>query len=120
VETLTSRGWIGREAGHPAVGRGWCSLELIAGVEVTAPLGNSDHSGLEVSIVGMAVDGSTKEEVPAMGRGCLATTGPHTVLAGRGQTEGQTLGHLFAKFSPSEVRALPEQVKTIPILLTIS
>ena len=57
-----------------------------------------------------------EEEVPAMGRGCLATTGPHTVLAGRGQTEGQTLGHLFAKFSPSEVRALPEQVKTIPIL----
>jgi hypothetical protein len=35
-------------------------------VEVTAPLGNSDHSGLEVSIVGMAVEGSTKQEVPDM------------------------------------------------------
>ena len=40
------------------------SLELIAGVEVTAPLGNSDHSGLEVNMVGMPVDRTTKEEVP--------------------------------------------------------
>ena len=40
------------------------SLELIAGVEVMAPLGSSDHNGLEVSIVGMAADKSTKEEVP--------------------------------------------------------
>ena len=40
------------------------SLELVAGVEVTAPLGTSDHSGLEVNIIGMAAEGSTKEEVP--------------------------------------------------------
>jgi hypothetical protein len=40
------------------------SLELVAGVEVVAPLGNSDHSGLEVNIVGRAADVSTKEEVP--------------------------------------------------------
>ena len=39
-------------------------MELIAGVEVTAPLGNSDHSGLEVNMVGMPVDRTTKEEVP--------------------------------------------------------
>ena len=40
------------------------SLELVAGVEVIAPLGNSDHSGLGVEIVGMPTDRSTKEEVP--------------------------------------------------------
>ena len=40
------------------------SLELIAGVEVIAPLGGSDHNGLEVNVVGMAVADSSKEEVP--------------------------------------------------------
>ena len=40
------------------------SLELVAGVEIVSPLGNSDHSGLEVSLVGRAPDVSTKEEVP--------------------------------------------------------
>ena len=40
------------------------SLELVAGVEVIAPLGSSDHNGLEVNVVGMAVESSTKEEVP--------------------------------------------------------
>ena len=32
------------------------SLELVAGVEVIAPLGSSDHNGLEVNVVGMAVE----------------------------------------------------------------
>ena len=40
------------------------SLELVAGVEVTAPLGGSDHNGLEVSFVGMDADKTTKEQVP--------------------------------------------------------
>ena len=40
------------------------SLELIAGVEVVAPLGNSDHMGLEVSLVGMVPVMSSKEVVP--------------------------------------------------------
>ena len=40
------------------------SQELVAGVEVIAPLGSSDHNGLEVTVVGMAGKGSTKEEVP--------------------------------------------------------
>ena len=40
------------------------SLELFTGVEVVAPLGNSDHMGLEVSLVGRVTDVSSKEEVP--------------------------------------------------------
>ena len=40
------------------------SLELLTGVEVVAPLGNSDHMGLEVSLVGRVTDVSSKEEVP--------------------------------------------------------
>ena len=40
------------------------SPELVAGVQVTAPLGNSDHRGLEVNEVGRAPDRSSKEEVP--------------------------------------------------------
>ena len=40
------------------------SLELVAGLEVTAPLGSSDHKGLEVTIVGMDLAGSSKEKVP--------------------------------------------------------
>ena len=47
------------------------SLELVAGVEVVAPLGNSDHMGLEVSLVGRAPDVSTKEEVPDWARADL-------------------------------------------------
>ena len=44
------------------------SPELVAGVEVIQPLGSSDHSGLGVSNVGMAADGSSKEEVPDWGK----------------------------------------------------
>ena len=40
------------------------SLELVAGVEVIAPLGNSDHNGLEVTLLGKAPDRSSREEVP--------------------------------------------------------
>ena len=40
------------------------SQELVAGVEVIAPLSSSDHNRLEVTVVGMAGKGSTKEEVP--------------------------------------------------------
>ena len=40
------------------------SLELVAGVEITAPLGNSDHNGLEVTLVGSGQDKSSKEKVP--------------------------------------------------------
>ena len=40
------------------------SLELVAGVDVVAPLGTSDHMGLTVSLVGRAPDVATKEEVP--------------------------------------------------------
>ena len=39
------------------------SLELVAGLEVIAPLGNIDHKGIEVNIVGRGADVSTKEEV---------------------------------------------------------
>ena len=38
------------------------SPELVAGVEVISPLGNSDHSGLELNIIGMTADRSSKEE----------------------------------------------------------
>ena len=44
METSTSKEQTWREAGHS--------------------VGNSEHSGLGVSIVGMAADGSSKEEVP--------------------------------------------------------
>ena len=40
------------------------SLELVAGVEVTAPLGNSDHNAIEVTMLGKAPDKSSREEVP--------------------------------------------------------
>ena len=40
------------------------SLELVAGLEVIAPLGNSDHRGVEANIMGRGADMSTKEEVP--------------------------------------------------------
>ena len=40
------------------------SLEFVVGVEVTAPLGNSDHNGLEVTLLGQPPDKSSKEEVP--------------------------------------------------------
>ena len=40
------------------------SLELVARLEVTAPLGGSDHNGLEVTVVGRDLAGSSKEEVP--------------------------------------------------------
>ena len=44
------------------------SPEQVAGVEVIQPLGTSDHSGLEVNIIGNTADGSTKEEVPDWGK----------------------------------------------------
>ena len=44
------------------------SPELVAGVEVISPLGNSDHSGLELNIIGMTADRSSKEEVPDWGK----------------------------------------------------
>ena len=40
------------------------SMEFVVGVEVTAPLGNSDHNGLEVTLLGKPPDNSSKEEVP--------------------------------------------------------
>ena len=42
------------------------SLELVSGMEVIAPLGTSDHFGLEVNLQGMAEESSSnsKEEVP--------------------------------------------------------
>jgi hypothetical protein len=41
------------------------SVELVSGVEVVAPLGSSDHYGVEVNLMGMTGgDGSSKEEVP--------------------------------------------------------
>ena len=45
------------------------SLEMVSGVEVIAPLGSSDHYRVEVNLMGMMVEGSSKEEVPDWAKG---------------------------------------------------